>query len=142
MGKDRDTVQARKEIRKARRARAKADLRMRTRVERQLAADGVAERVEACKAAMGRPGTAEAIDVAIREHQALRGMIKDYETLRSVVSTALSARGVDLRDVMLKFAWDGKKLSIFAGPTLDSVRAAATALGVEPEDAFRGMLAQ
>ena len=104
MGKDRDTVQARKEIRKARRARAKADLRMRARVERQLVADGVAARVEACKVAMGKPGTAAAIDAAIREHQALRGMIKDYETLRTVVSTTLSARGVDLRDVMLKFA--------------------------------------
>lgn len=142
MSTERDRRSVRKEIRKDRHKAKKADLRIRKKVDRQLNVSGVGARVEAVKSGLSRPGVAAAISKAMLEHEGAKGAIKDYDTLRAVVSTALSLEGFDLRDVMLKFTWDGKNLSIFSCPSLDAVKAAAKATGVDEEAAFRGMLSQ
>jgi hypothetical protein len=140
MSTERDRRRVRKEIRKERHKALKKDLCVRKKVDHQLREAGVGARVEAVKRGLGRPGVAEAISKAMLEHEGAKGPIKDYDTLRAVVSTALSLQGFDLRDVMLKFTWDGKTLHVYAGPSLDAVKAAAKVTGVDEEDAFRGML--
>lgn len=140
--KDRDTKQARREIRKVRRQKSKEDRKVRQKIENQLAVDGVMQRVLVAQRAVKARPIVRAVKAAISEHEALRGPLKDYHTLRAVVSTALSLEGIDLRDLMLKFSWNGRDLGILVAPSVESIVSAAAAVKIDKDTAFKGMLAQ
>jgi hypothetical protein len=115
---------ARAAKRRAARAAEKRTVKLRERIDAELVVNGVMGRVVAVQQALGRVEVGHAIALAIRDHESTKGLIKDYQVLREITETVLSLEGLLTRDVMLKFAWDGKRLQIYAMPSGEAVEAA------------------
>ena len=122
--------QTRKATKRAAARKAKEDRRVDLAVEKELAAMGIEARAVSCAVVLNTTEMAAKLDTARIAGEPYVGA-EGYHRLRAVFTETLTANGVDMVDLMLKFTWDPgtSELGVAVGPSPEaSARARAAVL--------------
>lgn len=111
------------------RKREKAILRFKLAQEQELARMGVVERQRLAVLAIDSERVQVMLEDA-REEAERTEPLRDYLVLRALYVRVLTAAGVDLTDLLLRFSWDPKDqaLVVDVAPTLESAAIAREAV--------------